>query len=129
MHDQLCLQVILAYQLRGALQSSWEALLSSANSNAQSAEDAHVLLDVSRLLQELDVADDGTRPEGYHTQERMREVFGLGEYRHEHARNLLQLHLCSSHKPRQHDDLSLPTHDAYYGKLYQQAWDDARLSQ
>lgn len=122
-------EVILAYQLRSALQSSWEALLSSANSNAQSAEDAHVLLDVSRLLQELDVADDGTRPEDYHTQERMREVYGLGEYKHEHARNLLQLHLCSCHKPRQCDDLLMPTHDAYYGKQYQQTWDDARLSQ
>ncbi|KAL3157644.1 hypothetical protein ABBQ32_012089 [Trebouxia sp. C0010 RCD-2024] len=87
-------QVILAYGLRSALQASWEALQSSARRNCQSVDDAHVLLDTTRLLQELDVADDGTKPAGYHTQERMREVFGLGEYRHEHARNLLQLELC-----------------------------------
>ena len=87
-------QVILAYGLRSALQISWEALQSAARHNCQSIQDAHTLLDVTRLLQELDVADDGTKPAGYHTQERMREVFGLGEYRHEHARNLLQLQLC-----------------------------------
>lgn len=86
--------MILAYGLRSALQASWEALQSSARRNCQSVDDAHVLLDTTRLLQELDVADDGTKPAGYHTQERMREVFGLGEYRHEHARNLLQLELC-----------------------------------
>lgn len=87
-------QVILAYGLRSALQLSWLVLQSSAKRNCQSVEDAHVLLDVTRLLQELDVADDGTKPAGYHTQERMREVFGMGEYRHEHARNLLQEELC-----------------------------------
>lgn len=87
-------QVILAYGLRSALQASWETLQASAKRNCQSVEEAHVLLDTTRLLQELDVADDGTKPGGYHTQERMREVFGLGEYRHEHARNLLQLELC-----------------------------------
>ena len=86
--------MILAYGLRSELQTSWDALQSSAKRNSQSLKDAHVLLDVTRLLQELDVADDGTKPAGYHTQERMREVFGLGEYRHEHARNLLQLALC-----------------------------------
>ena len=86
--------MLLAYGLRSALQASWEALQSSAKRNCQSLKDAHVLLDVTRLLQELDVADDGTKPAGYHTQERMREVFGLGEYRHEHVRNLLQLELC-----------------------------------
>ena len=89
------LQVVLAFGLRSALQSSWQVLRSSAQNNTQSVEDAHVMLDVTRLLQELDVADDCTKPSGYHTQERMREVFGLGEYRHEHARNLLQLKLCS----------------------------------
>lgn len=93
--DMSCPQVILAYGLRSALQTSWQALQSSANRNCQSVEDAHVLLDVTRLLQELDVADDGTKPVGYHTQERMREVFGMGEYRHEHARNLLQEELCN----------------------------------
>ena len=87
-------QVVLAYGLRSALQASWEALRSFAKGNCQTVEDAHVLLDVTRLLQELDVADDGTKPAGHHTQERMREVFGLGEYRHEHARNLLHLDLC-----------------------------------
>ena len=72
-------QVILAYGLRSALQTSWEALQASAKHNCQSVQDAHVLLDVTRLLQELDVADDSTKPAGYPTQERMREVFGLGE--------------------------------------------------
>lgn len=86
--------MILAYGLRSVLQASWEALQSSAKRSCQSIEDAHVLLDVTRLLQELDVADDGTKPAGCHTQEHMREVFGLGEYRHEHVRNLLQLELC-----------------------------------
>lgn len=89
------LQVVLAFGLRSALQGSWQELRSSAKSNTQSVGDAHILLDVTHLLQELDVSDDSTKPSGYHTQERMREVFGLGEYRHEHARNLLQLKLCS----------------------------------
>ena len=89
------MQVVLAFGLRSALQCSWQELRSSANCNTQCVEDAHILLDVTHLLQELDVSDDGTKPSGYHTQERMREVFGLGEYRHEHARNLLQLKLCS----------------------------------
>ncbi|DBA73155.1 TPA: hypothetical protein ACH3X2_010090 [Trebouxia sp. C0005] len=88
-------QVILAFGLRSALQCNWQELRSSAKSNTQCVGDAHVLLDVTHLLQELDVSDDGTKPSGYHTQERMREVFGLGEYRHAHARNLLQLKLCS----------------------------------
>ena len=76
------------------MQSDWQVLRSFANSNQQTARDAHVLLDASRLLQELDVADDGTKPAEDHSQELMREVFGLGEYRHEHARNLFELKLC-----------------------------------
>lgn len=89
------LQVVLAFGLRSVLQSGWEELQTSAKRNQQTVRDAHLLLDVTRLLQEFDVADDGTKPAGYHTQERMREVFGLGEYRHEHACNLLQLELCN----------------------------------
>ncbi|DBA86230.1 TPA: hypothetical protein ACH3X1_005734 [Trebouxia sp. C0004] len=88
-------QVVLAFGLRSALQSSWQGLGSSAKSNTQCVGDAHILLNVTHLLQELDVSDDGTKPSGCHTQECMQEVFGLGEYRHEHARNLLQLKLCS----------------------------------
>ena len=90
-HIGAILQVILAYGLRSMLQSTWRQLRIAARLNSQSADDAHVMLDVTRLLQELDVADDGTRPSTHHTQEQMREAFGLQEYRHEFARTLLQL--------------------------------------
>lgn len=83
-------QVILAYGLRALLQSAWKQLRIAAKMNTQSADDAHVMLDVTRLLQELDVADDGTRPSKQHTQDQMRATFGLQEYRHEFARTLLQ---------------------------------------
>lgn len=84
------MQVILAYGLRALLQTAWQELCVAARSNTQSVADAHVMLDVTRLLQELDVADDGTRPSTHHTQEQMREAFGLHEYRHEFAQTLLQ---------------------------------------
>ena len=90
-HTGALLQVILAYGLRSMLQNTWRQLRIAAKLNSQSADDAHVMLDVTRLLQELDVADDGTRPSTHHTQEQMREAFGLQEYRHEFARTLLQL--------------------------------------
>lgn len=87
----MSIQIILAFGLRAKLQADWKQLLLFARDQRQSADDAHTLLDVTRLLQELDVADDGTRPGSYHTQEQMREAFGLQDYRHEFARNLLQL--------------------------------------
>ncbi|KAL0021398.1 hypothetical protein WJX77_012562 [Trebouxia sp. C0004] len=52
-------QVVLAFGLRSALQSSWQGLGSSAKSNTQCVGDAHILLNVTHLLQELDVSDDG----------------------------------------------------------------------
>ena len=87
----VAVQVVLAYGLRAQLQVAWQQLRLAAKLNVQSADDAHVMLDVTRLLQELDVADDGTKPSTHHTQEQMREAFGLQDYRHEFARTLLQL--------------------------------------